>query len=363
RRLRARAARDRGGLGARAPRGRRPHRHRLRRGHPPLTPHLRPPAGLAWLHGASDLRQERRLRVPVLRGETREEGAHRGRARAGDRLAHRLRPRGAAPPPRGRHHLRRVLRAGPAEPERGAHHGRRVRRAGGGDRGSPHAEAALPRQARRRARARQGDGEGAARMTAPILFTVDDGLARITLNRPDRLNAFDAATGHAWADITAEAVARDDVAAVLLAGNGPAFCAGGDVRAMVELDSGEAMTELAEVINRGILALVESELPVAVAAHGTTVGGGLGILLAGDYAIVGEGSRIGSRYANMGLTPDLSVSAQLARAVGERRALQLVLSDRMLSGAEAVAWGLAAEQVPDAEVAARAEAVARSWVE
>jgi len=200
-------------------------------------------------------------------------------------------------------------------------------------------------------------------MTAPILFTVDDGLARITLNRPDRLNAFDAATGHAWADITAEAVARDDVAAVLLDGNGPAFCAGGDVRAMVELDSGEAMTELAEVINRGILTLVESELPVAVAAHGTTVGGGLGILLAGDYAIVGEGSRIGSRYANMGLTPDLSVSAQLARAVGERRALQLVLSDRMLSGAEAVAWGLAAEQVPDAEVAARAEAVARSWVE
>lgn len=200
-------------------------------------------------------------------------------------------------------------------------------------------------------------------MTEPILFTVERGLARITLNRPERLNAFDGETGHAWAAVTAEAVARDDVAAVLIDANGPAFCAGGDVRAMVELNSGAGMTELAEVINRGILALVESELPVAVAAHGTTVGGGLGILLAGDYAVVGESSRLGSRYANVGLTPDLSVSAQLARAVGERRALQLVLSDRMLSGAEAVAWGLAAEVAPDVEVGTRAEVVARSWVD
>jgi 2-(1,2-epoxy-1,2-dihydrophenyl)acetyl-CoA isomerase len=200
-------------------------------------------------------------------------------------------------------------------------------------------------------------------MSEPILFTVDRGLARITLNRPERLNAFDAETGRAWERITAEAVAREDVRAVLLAASGPAFCAGGDVRAMVEMDSGEAMTELAGVINRGILNLTQSELPVAVAAHGTTVGGGLGILLAGDYAVVGEGSRIGSLYAGMGLTPDLSVSAQLARAVGERRALQLVLSERMLSGAEAVAWGLAAEVVPDAEVATRAEAVARAWID
>jgi 2-(1,2-epoxy-1,2-dihydrophenyl)acetyl-CoA isomerase len=200
-------------------------------------------------------------------------------------------------------------------------------------------------------------------MTEPILFVVDRGLARITLNRPERLNAFDAATAQLWSELTAEAVGRADVGAVLIDANGPAFCAGGDVRAMVEMGSGEALTDIAGVINLGILALVESEVPVAIAAHGTTVGGGLGILLSGDYAVVGEGSKLGSRYASMGLTPDLSVSAQLARAVGERRALQLVLSDRMLSGAEAVAWGLVAEAVPDAEVGTRAEAVARSWLD
>ena len=86
-------------------------------------------------------------------------------------------------------------------------------------------------------------------------------------------------------------------------------------------------------------------MPVAVAAQGTTAGGGLGILLTGDYAVIGENSRIGSLYANIGLTPDLSVSAQLAKAVGERRALQLVLRDRMLSAQEALDWGLVAEVV------------------
>lgn len=200
-------------------------------------------------------------------------------------------------------------------------------------------------------------------MSDPILFSVDHGLARITLNRPERLNAFDAEMGRAWAAVTAEATSRSDVGAILVDAAGAAFCAGGDVRAMAEMSSGATITELAEVINGGILALTQSSLPVAVAAHGTTAGGGLGILLSGDYAVVGEGSRIGSLYASMGLTPDLSVSAQLARAVGERRALQLVLQPRMLSASEAVEWGLVAEAVPDAEVGARAEAVARFWLE
>jgi 2-(1,2-epoxy-1,2-dihydrophenyl)acetyl-CoA isomerase len=108
---------------------------------------------------------------------------------------------------------------------------------------------------------------------------------------------------------------------------------------------------------------------VVAAAHGTTAGGGLGILLSSDYAVVGSRSRLGSLYANIGLTPDLSVSAQLARAVGQRRALQLVLQDRLLSAAEAVEWGLVAEAVEGSDsadeadlVRARAEEVARFWL-
>ena len=210
-------------------------------------------------------------------------------------------------------------------------------------------------------------------MTDPILFTVDEGLARLTLNRPASLNAFDADLAHAWRDVTAEAVSRDDVGAIVLDAAGRAFCAGGDVLAMSSsMHGGHEITALARVINQGILSLTTSAIPVVAAAHGTTAGGGLGILMCSDYAVVGASSQIGSLYATIGLTPDLSVSAQLARAVGERRALQLVLQDRMLSAGEAVEWGLVAEAVSadadggaDAEadaVRARAEQIARFWL-
>ncbi|MGF2948893.1 enoyl-CoA hydratase/isomerase family protein [Microbacterium alcoholitolerans] len=214
-------------------------------------------------------------------------------------------------------------------------------------------------------------------MSEPILFTVDEGLARLTLNRPASLNAFDADLAVAWRDVTAEAVGRDDVRAIVLDAAGRSFCAGGDVLAMAKtMGSGADITSLAHVINEGILNLTQSAIPVVAAAHGTTAGGGLGILMCSDYAVVGAHSKIGSLYANIGLTPDLSVSAQLARAIGERRALQLVLQDRLLTAAEAVEWGLVAEAVEtpstgsaaeDAQAEAdavreRAEQIARFWL-
>lgn len=207
-------------------------------------------------------------------------------------------------------------------------------------------------------------------MSDPILLTVDDGLARLTLNRPARLNAFNAELARAWAETTVAATTRDDVGAIVLDAAGPAFCAGGDVLDMARtMGSGADIADLAGVINIGIRALTESSVPVVAAAHGTTAGGGLGILMCSDYAVVGADSRIGSLYANIGLTPDLSVSAQLARAIGERRALQLVLQDRLLSAPEALAWGLVAEVVEGADaeataaaVRARADEIARFWL-
>lgn len=200
-------------------------------------------------------------------------------------------------------------------------------------------------------------------MSEPILLEVEGGLARITLNRPDRMNAFNAELAHAWAEIAAQATTRDDVGVILLQGNGRAFCAGGDVLDMAHtMSAGADIHRFADIIHRGIRALTQSAIPVVAAAHGTTAGGGLGILMSSDYAIVGEDSRIGSRYANVGLTPDLSVSAQLTRAVGERRALQLVLQDRMLTAHEALDWGLVAEVAAPDAVRSRAEEVARSWL-
>ncbi len=199
-------------------------------------------------------------------------------------------------------------------------------------------------------------------MTDAVLLSVDDGIARITLNRPDRLNAFDEDAAHAWAVATQRAVSDAGVRAILLRAEGRAFCAGGDVRAMAEMsDRGGQIAELARRINDGIRALFESAIPVVAAAQGTTAGGGLGILLSSDYAVVGKSSKIGSLYANVGLSPDLSVSALLGRAIGERRALQLTLQERMLSAEEAREWGLVAEVVEDHGVGDRAEAIARHW--
>lgn len=207
-------------------------------------------------------------------------------------------------------------------------------------------------------------------MSDAIHYSIDDEMARLTLNRPTRLNAFNAELAYAWRDVTADATARSDVKAILIEGAGPAFCAGGDVIEMAStMGSADEITALAEVINTGIRSLTESSVPVVAAAHGTTAGGGLGILLASDYAVVGSRSRLGSLYANVGLTPDLSVSAQLSRAIGQRRALQLVLQDRLLTAAEAQEWGLVAEVIEGTDAAAeaqlvrdRGEQIARFWL-
>lgn len=201
-------------------------------------------------------------------------------------------------------------------------------------------------------------------MTDAILVQVSDGIARITLNRPQKLNAFGEELARAWKAVASEVTERNDVKVILLTGAGRAFCAGGDVQEMMQAGFSEAhLVELAQVINDGQLALLESSIPVVAAAHGTTAGGGLGILLSSDYAVIGESSKIGSLYGKIGLTPDLTVSALLARAIGERRALQLVLQDRMLSAQEAYEWGLVAEVVADDQVLARAEELAQFIVD
>ncbi|KIP53295.1 enoyl-CoA hydratase/isomerase family protein [Leucobacter komagatae] len=201
-------------------------------------------------------------------------------------------------------------------------------------------------------------------MTDAVLLTIDSGIARITLNRPERLNAFNDEMAEGWTRAAEAAVQSDEVQAIIIDAAGRAFCAGGDVQAMATMDDrGDMIQRLAHRINVGILALTESAKPVVAAAHGTTAGGGLGILLCSDYAVIGESSRVGSVYGGVGLTPDLSVSAQLAAAVGQRRALQLLLQERLLSAEEAVAWGIAAEKVADDDVRGRAEAIAAFWVQ
>lgn len=195
-----------------------------------------------------------------------------------------------------------------------------------------------------------------------ILVEIADGLARVTLNRPDRLNAMDFAMGERWRDAARQVTSDPAVRAVLLDAAGPAFCAGGDVISMATSGAGGSdVTAAAHVIHEGIRAFTESHVPVVTAVQGAVAGGGLGLMLTADYIVAAEGAKFVSRYANIGLTPDLGVSTLLAAAVGPRRALQLLLQDRTLAAPEALEWGLVAEVVADP--ASRALEIARFWLE
>jgi len=166
-----------------------------------------------------------------------------------------------------------------------------------------------------------------------ILFHVSDGLARITLNRPARLNAVDPEAIGLWQAIAHEVADRDDIGAVLFDANGRAFCAGGDVVAMSGLaagraDAGRVVRELADRIHDGHRTLRESSKPIVAAVQGPVAGGGIGFMLVADLVVASEHATFASRYSDVGLTPDCGVSTLLPEAVGTRRALELTLTSR-----------------------------------
>jgi 2-(1,2-epoxy-1,2-dihydrophenyl)acetyl-CoA isomerase len=200
-------------------------------------------------------------------------------------------------------------------------------------------------------------------MSDTILFEVNDGLAHLTLNRPERLNAIDGEAAYRWRDLAGEIADRDDIRAVLFDAAGPAFCAGGDVAAMTAIGGdGEVVARLADVIHDGHRILGETPKPIVAAVQGAVAGGGLGFMLVADYVVAGETAFFVSKYADIGLTPDCGVSTLLPQAVGVRRAMQLLLTDRSLTAVEGLEWGLVAEVVPDDVLHDRAQAIADHWL-
>ncbi|GAA1858927.1 enoyl-CoA hydratase/isomerase family protein [Microbacterium koreense] len=199
-------------------------------------------------------------------------------------------------------------------------------------------------------------------MSDSILLSIDAGLARVTFNRPTFLNAMDFEMGTRWRDIAHQVTADDSVGAIILDAAGPAFCAGGDVVAMATSGAtGAELSAMADIIHDGIRTFVESDKPIVTAAHGAVAGGGIGLMLTGDYVVAAEGTKFVSKYANIGLSPDLGVSTLLPAAIGRRRALELLLQDRTLDAETAREWGLVAEVVADPS--ARAQEIARSWLD
>ncbi|MHB8419903.1 MAG: enoyl-CoA hydratase/isomerase family protein [Myxococcales bacterium] len=190
------------------------------------------------------------------------------------------------------------------------------------------------------------------------------GVAEIRLNRPDRGNAMGRELLEAFSAAVA-AVQRDlSVRAVIVSGSGKHFCTGADLRDGVQAlaaDLGGGPAALRRAIRSlydPFLSILGLEVPTLAAVHGAAVGGGLGLALACDIRIAGEGARFQANFARLGIGPGMAITGLLPRLVGSQRAAELLYTGRAVGGAEAAAIGLALKTVADGRVAAETRALA-----
>lgn len=174
-----------------------------------------------------------------------------------------------------------------------------------------------------------------------VLVTVDDGVAVVTLNRPEARNALNAELAAAFPVAVADCDARADVNAIVLTGADPAFCAGFDLR---DVGSGKKTGENPHPGYWG--ALPPTTKPVIGAINGATATGGLEIAVACDFLVASERARFADTHAKVGVLPGWGLTIELPKAIGRRRALQMSLSGDFVDAATALEWGLVNEVVP-----------------
>jgi len=188
-----------------------------------------------------------------------------------------------------------------------------------------------------------------------ILFQLDGGIARLTLNRPDRLNSFTDAMHAELRDALGRVRADASTRVLLLTGAGRAFCAGQDL-ADRAVAPGGAPVDLGASIERNyrplLLALRALPLPVVCAVNGVAAGAGANLALACDIVIAARSASFIESFCKLGLIPDTGGTYFLPRLVGTARAMGLAMLGDKLSAEQAAAWGLIWQCVDDAELPA-----------
>ena len=194
-----------------------------------------------------------------------------------------------------------------------------------------------------------------------ILLEIRDGVAHLTLNRPENANCIQLGISKDLMEAAIEIDEDPNVRAVVLGGKGRFFCAGGDLKNFS--DQGARLPayakEVTTYLHAAVSRLTRMDAPVVAAVHGTAAGAGLSLVCACDFVIAAASAKFTMAYTKAGISPDGSSTYFLPRIVGLRRALELALSNRVLSAEEACAMGIVTRVVPDAEVHAAAEALAR----
>jgi len=199
---------------------------------------------------------------------------------------------------------------------------------------------------------------------ATVLTDLSDGMLLVTLNRPDKLNAFNEDMHLALRAAIQRAHDDDEIRCVLITGAGRAFCAGQDLgdRDPRKMDGPPDLGETLATFYNPTLRLIRSlEKPIVVAVNGVAAGAGANIALACDIVLAAKSARFIQAFSKIGLTPDAGGSFMLTRLLGEARAKGLALTGEPLTAEQAADWGLIWKAVDDAALMDEATALARRF--
>jgi len=188
-----------------------------------------------------------------------------------------------------------------------------------------------------------------------VVEAIAPGVLQISLHRLEARNALRNATLREVAAALAAADADDDVRVVVVTGNDKYFAAGADIKELAQLGPIEALTDIRPVYWKGIARFSK---PLVAAVNGYALGAGCELVMHADIVIAGAGARFGQPEINLGTMPGAGGTQRLIRTVGKPLAMKMVLSGEMIDAATALAAGLVAEVVADAETVARAQALA-----
>jgi 2-(1,2-epoxy-1,2-dihydrophenyl)acetyl-CoA isomerase len=193
-----------------------------------------------------------------------------------------------------------------------------------------------------------------------LLVEIADGVAEITLNRPEAANALDPLMSRELSDLAIELDTNPEVRAVLFTGSGPMFCAGGDLKGMADEDNiSAALLHMAGDLHMGLSRFARMSAPVIGAINGTAAGAGFSLALAMDMAIAADNAVFTMAYTRAGLSPDGSSTYFAPRRLGDRRARELMLTNRVLNAQEALEWGVVNQVVAADELMTAARKLAK----
>lgn len=197
-------------------------------------------------------------------------------------------------------------------------------------------------------------------MSEAVRYHSEGAIGVITLDRPDNRNSMTPELLDAFSAASAGARGDSSIRALVVTGTGTCFSSGADFKSNLQRDEGAAPHERSYAMYVPFLSLLDIEVPVIGALNGHTVGGGFGLALVCDMRIGALEAKYGANFVKLGLAPGMAISYLLPRLVGVARANELLLSGRLVDGAEAERIGILNRAVPAAETLSAAMELART---